>query len=51
MADAPTGRNNRENPYYARENHVALARVDSNREEFFGTIGGVVPPAPEPPTP
>ena len=39
--EAPTGVNNRSNPYYARENHVRLARSDSNRSEFFGSIGGV----------
>lgn len=40
MADAPTGTNNRDNPYYARVNHVKLARQDRNRAEFAGTIGG-----------
>lgn len=44
MADAPTGPNNKSNPYYAKRNHVRLAKVDRNKREFFGTIGGVVPP-------
>jgi hypothetical protein len=42
---APTGINNRSNPYYQKRNHVKLARADSNRSEFFGTIGGVGGPA------
>lgn len=45
-AYVPTGPNNRINPYYQKINNVRLARVDYNRTEFFGTIGGVVPAEP-----
>lgn len=36
----PSGPNNKANPYYKRINTVRLARGDSNRTEFFGTVGG-----------
>ena len=39
----PTGGNNKINPYYARVNNIRIAKVDYNRTEFFGTIGGVTP--------
>lgn len=41
MVDAPTGLRNKLNPFFARVNHAKLARVDKNKTEFFGTIGGV----------
>lgn len=40
MPDAPTGRNNRANPYYAKIHHTRLAKCDYTKTEFFGTIGG-----------
>lgn len=48
MVDAPTGLRNKINPFFARVNHVKLARVDKNKTEFLGTIGGAptMPPAP-----
>lgn len=36
----PSGPNNKANPYYKRINTVRLARMDYNRSEFFGTVGG-----------
>ena len=41
MVNAPSGPNNKDNIYYARVNHIKIARVDYNRTEFFGTLRGV----------
>ena len=46
MAQAPIGRASKDNPFFAKENHVQIARLDRNKQEFFGTIGGTVPTDP-----
>ena len=40
----PFGPNNKNNPYYKKINHVRLAKVDFNKTEFFGTVGGIARP-------
>lgn len=42
----PTGRASKDNPYFKTQNHVRIAKVDRNKRQFFGTIGGVVPSDP-----
>ena len=36
----PTGPNVKSNGYYAKKNHTKLAKIDSNKTEFLGTVGG-----------